>query len=429
MTRASAFRGVFSIVWFAAALGAQSPEPWWSVDRGETEAALPQLRLRAATALVELGLAESSDRRQTVADQAVQLAEGLGGWIEPAARGLAAWARGNDAEARTFLEQAVAFPEAQPRLWRLLGDIARRQGRNEDALAAYERLLAAVPGHPMALVAVGDLHRQAGRLDRAFNAYNHAVGEDGKPLAARLGRASVAVWLGDREGAERDLRAVLEKAEGSERWWALMGIFYLRALEGRPQEGLPEAEAALEVWAKANRPDMMAATTNAVARVLLELADPASGEAWYRRGGEIVAASTLPEEDKVLWRVRELHGLARAAAKRGDLKLARKRAADAKRLMDADPKNADHYAWISPYLEGYLRLYEKNYEGAIEELLKSDTERAGIRLLIAEAYFRKKDRQNARMWYRKALEAVTGLDPESVIAGPAARAWLEKNPG
>ncbi len=410
-------------------LGAQVPESLRWLDRGEVEAARPPLRAAAAVALLQLSLAESGEARQAAADQLMRLTEGSGGWLEPAARGLVAWVRGDDAEVRAQLEKALAFPEAEPRLWRILGDVARRQGRNDDALAAYERLLAAVPGHPVALTAIGELHRQAGRLDRAFNAFNHAVGEDGKPYGARLGRASVAVWLGDLERAERDLQEVAAQAQGSDRWRALMGLFYLRALERRPLEGLPQAESALQVWAQANRPDMMAATTNAVARVLLELADSAAAESWYRRGGEIVAGSNLSESDKMLWRVRELHGLARAAAKRGELKLARERAAEAKRLMEADSANAEHYAWIGPYLEGYLRLAEKNYDGALEELMKSQTQRAHLRLLIAEAYARKRDRVNAREWYRKALAASTGLDPESVIAGPAARAWLSKNPG
>lgn len=412
----------------ASLLLAQPQEAFRALDRGDLAGARPQFRQVAAEAVLRLALAETGEDRQKAAAEASRLAAGLGGWVEPAAAGVAAWARGEDAEARLQLEKALAVPGAEPRLWRLAADLARRQGENEVALGLYERLLAAVPGHPMGLVAIGDLHRQAGRLDRAFNAYNHAIGEDGKPFAARLGRANVSVWLGDAAGAERDLQGVAAEAQGADRWRALMGLFYLRAAQGKPQEGLPHAEAALEVWAQAARPDMMAATTNAVARVLLELGDAAAGEAWYRRGGEIVAGSKLSDGEKVLWRVRELHGVARSYAKRGDLQRAREAAAEAKKLMDSDPANAEHYAWIGPYLEGYLRLYERKYDAALEELMKSETDRAHIRLLIAEAYARKRDRVRAREWYEKAIEASTGLDPESVIARPAARSWLEKNP-
>ena len=95
--------------------------------------------------------------------------------------------------------------------------------------------------------------------------------------------------------------------------------------------------------------------------------------------------------------------------------------------MDGDPANAEHYRWIGPYLLGYLRIAERRYDEAIAELQASDTERAHIRLLIAEAHARKRDRANARIWYERALAAATGLDPESVVARPAARAWLEKN--
>ena len=93
----------------------------------------------------------------------------------------------------------------------------------------------------------------------------------------------------------------------------------------------------------------------------------------------------------------------------------------------ADPANADHYAWIGPYLAGYLRLAERRYDEAVVELRKSDLERAHLRYLLAEAYARGRDRASAREWYEKALAAANGLDPESAIVRPLASAWLAKN--
>ena len=79
------------------------------------------------------------------------------------------------------------------------------------------------------------------------------------------------------------------------------------------------------------------------------------------------------------------------------------------------------------YLDGYLAVAERRYEDAIAAYRRSDLERPHIRVLLADAYARNRDRENARLWYQRALEVSTGLDSESVIARPIATAWLAKN--
>ena len=133
------------------------------------------------------------------------------------------------------------------------------------------------------------------------------------------------------------------------------------------------------------------------ARVLLETGDADTAEAWYRRGGEIVAASALATDQRTIWRVRELHGLARSAAQRREVERANLLAAEAHALMESDPANAEHYRWIGPYLLGYLRIAERRYDEAIELLQKSATARANIPLLLAVSFARKRDKPKGRL--------------------------------
>jgi hypothetical protein len=161
--------------------------------------------------------------------------------------------------------------------------------------------------------------------------------------------------------------------------------------------------------------------------VLLETGDAVSAEAWYVRGWQSVESTDMPAAEKTIWQVRSLHGQARCAAARREIERARGLADQARALMAADPANAEHYAWITPYLDAYLALNDRRAEDAVPLLLQSDTERAHIRLLLGDAYARVRDRAAARLWYERALAASVGLDAESVIVRPQAALWLERN--
>jgi len=398
-------------------------------DRGDAAAARPLLRREAAEAAFWLALAEAGEARKSAVETAARLGAGAGGWVEPATQGLAAAEADRGAEAVAAYRQAVAAPGVDGRIWKELGDQLLAGGDRAGAQSAYEKSVALLPDYPAALVELGDLQREAGGFGPAFNSYNHAVGADGKPVAALLGRAAARRMMGDRDGAVADLeKAISIAAPGGELYRALMASVGLSAYDRALPQGIDRAERAVAMWQELGRPDMAAAAANATGRLLLETAgDPAGAEAWYTRAGQIIAGSNLPQAERAIWRVRELHGLARAAAARREIDRAYQLAAEAQGLMERDTANAEHYKWIAPYLRGYLLLAERRYDEAIAELQSSDTERAHIRLLIADAYARKRDRQNARLWYERALAASTGLDVESAIAGPAAKAWLEKN--
>jgi hypothetical protein len=243
-----------------------------------------------------------------------------------------------------------------------------------------------------------------------------------------LGRAEARFYMGDRDGAFADIeRAITAAAPGNERYRALMSMLYLRTALRQLPQGLDRAEAAARMWADLGRADMVAATMNAAGRVLLETGDPANGEAWYDRGWQSIESSTMAPASRTIWQVRWLHGKARCAAARRDLEAAHGYADQARALMASDAANQEHYAWIGPYLDGYLSLAERRYDEAIAQLQRSDLERAHIRLLLAQAYAGARDRANARLWHQRALDAANGLDSESAIVRPIATAWLAKN--
>lgn len=399
-----------------------------ALDYGDDAAARAELRRQEAETATWLAVAERGEARKAAAERAAALAADDQAWMRAVARGLVAEVAGQNDAAVAALREANGLAPREPRLWKLLGDLELAAQDRTAATEAYRRAVALSPDHPAANEALGDLAREAGDFGGAFNAYNHAVDEKNQPVQALIGRAAARLYLGDTQGADADLDAALSVARpGAERYQALMGKLYVRTYLRQLPQGLERAEQAARMWEEMGRPDMVAATSNAAGRVLLETGATTDAVAWYERGWAAVEKSSLAADKKVIWQVRELHGLARAAAQAKDLERARQLADQATALMASDPANAEHYAWIGPYLNGYLLLAERKPGEAIVELRKSDLERPYLRYLLAEAYYRARDRTAAHEWYQKALDASTGLDSESVLVRPLATAWLAKN--
>jgi tetratricopeptide (TPR) repeat protein len=401
---------------------------WTALDYGDDAAARGEFASRAAEASLWQAAASRGDARKAAAERALAAAPEAAGWLAAAARGLISEAGGERAAAVASLREAAAAAPRDARLWKLLGDALRAADDLPGANEAYQRAVQLQPVFPAANVALGDLARERGDFGAAFNAFNHAVDENDRPLGALIGRATARLYMGDSEGALDDLRRAAAVAPpGPDRGRALLGQFFVHAYLRQLPRGLEQAEQAVRMWQELARAEQVAAACNAIGRVLLETGDAAAAAGWYDRGWQAIEGSSLAPPARTLWRVRHLHGLARSAAARRDLERAQTLAGEAAALMASDAANAEHYAWIGPYLNGYLRLAERRNEEAVTELRSSDLERPYIRYLLAEAYSRLRDRAAAREWYQKALEASTGLEPESVLVRPLATAWLAKN--
>ena len=397
-----------------------------ALDYGDAAGARRLLQSESAEAALWLAFLERGDARKAAAERAAAGATSDQAWLKAAAQGLAA---AEPERTVAGLREATGLAPDNARLWKHFGDVLESQGDLAGARNAYARAASLRAVYPAPNLALGDLEREAGDFGAAFNAYNHALDESNRPISGLIGRAASRLYMGDADGALADLDLAAGVASpGAERSRVLMSYLYLRTYQRALPQGLDRAEEAVAMWASMGRADMVAATCNAVGRVLLETGRTADAVEWYERGWRAIESSAIPAAERTIWKVRELHGRARAAASRRDLERARQLAAEAERLMASDPANAEHYAWIGPYLTGYLRLAERRYGDAVVELRKSDLDRAHLRYLLAEAYARGRDRAQAREWYEKALAAAGGLDPESAIVRPLATAWLAKNP-
>jgi predicted Zn-dependent protease len=113
------------------------------------------------------------------------------------------------------------------------------------------------------------------------------------------------------------------------------------------------------------------------------------------------------------------HALARLAARRNQPKVAQEHVAAARAILDGNPEMAKDQEIYFPYLTGYVALYGGDAKTALADLQKARQDDPFIQLLIAQAYEKLGDREQAMAFYRKAA-STTAHNPPAAFARPLA---------
>ena len=169
---------------------------------------------------------------------------------------------------------------------------------------------------------------------------------------------------------------------------------------------------------------------NESARVCIDAGDLATAERMYRRGSELGLKEPEPKEHpKSLWDYRLAHALGRLAAQRGDRAEAQRQVAEARRILDSDPKMAEDQERFFPYLAGYVALYLGDLAAAEAELTRAVAINGNDRdpfmhCLLAMTYERLGRADEARAMYEKAYAMATAHNPPAAFARRFARSKI-----
>lgn len=160
---------------------------------------------------------------------------------------------------------------------------------------------------------------------------------------------------------------------------------------------------------------------NEAARVCIDAGDLDTAERMYRRGSDLGNREPEPRtHPKSLWDYRLAHALGRIEARRGNRDAALHHVADARRILDSDPKMAEDQERWYPYLVGYVALYTNDLPTAERELMRVTTELLPndpfMQCLLAMTYEKMGQQEKAMEIYRKAFEMATGSNPPNVFA-------------
>lgn len=264
----------------------------------------------------------------------------------------------------------------------------------------------------------------AGRQDEALALYERVLKSDAKSFDALLGAGVVLDLKGDYARARGYLQKAIDLAPPSVLAQALSAMAVSYAFEARAGDAAKYYQRQLELQTNAGALDQAAATCNALGRVYLESGDLANAERWYGRGYELARSlKSIPQDQVDLWELRYRHAQARIAVRRDDTAEAERLTGEVKRIVDQGGPNETQRP-VYEYLAGYVALYAKRYDAAIDALSRADQRDPFILGLQAQAYEGKGDSARAREFYEKVL-ASSSHSLQAAFSRPLARARLK----
>jgi tetratricopeptide (TPR) repeat protein len=295
-----------------------------------------------------------------------------------------------------------------------------------DAVPALEALAADYPGERLVQVILGQIHQGAGQPEKARAAFLKADEIGPKSLRVRAFLANEDLVEGDYEKARATFLDV-EKSlpRGSAPFAIRYGLAFSYLYGGEVDEAISALREYLAEYQESGSAQTFPEVFiwNSIARINLENGRLDAASAAYEKGYESVPGSSLPPDQKQLWLGRLEHGRCRVLAKMGKHEEAWTRALGVKKMIDDGGEPARQYlpAWY--YLAGYLKLEAGDAAAAIAELRKIEQRDPFQELLLARAYEKLGEREEARKAYRAVVESrQNGI--ERALAYPEARRKL-----
>jgi len=274
----------------------------------------------------------------------------------------------------------------------ILGQIYQGQNDPDKARVAFERANEIGPASPRvkAFLANDDLLKgQYAKARATFMEVEQSLPKGAVPFAVRYGLAFAYLYEGHVDPALDALKTYLAEYEDS----------------GSTQ-GFPE----VFIW-------------NSIARINLENGRLDAAMQAYENGYKSVPGSNLPDDQKQLWRGRLTHGRCRTLAKMGKTEEAWSEAQKLKKMIDDAGEPGKQYLPAWHYLAGYLKLEAGDYPAAVAELKQANPDDPFHQLLLARAYEKTGERDEARKAYTRVVESRSnGL--ERALAYPEAKRKL-----
>ena len=276
------------------------------------------------------------------------------------------------------------------------------------SIEPLEALAKDYPGERLIQVLLGQLYAGDNQAEKARLAFlkTQAIG----PKTARV----EAFLAGDdllkgNYGKARATYLSVEKGlpKGSVPFAIRFGVTFSHLYEGQIDQALESLRTYLAEY-KAGGLDQQFPEVfiwNAMARINLENGRLEEAMKDYEKGYESVPGSNLPEDQKQTWLGRLRHGKARTLAKMGKHEAAWAEAETIKGMIEKGGEPAKQYWPAYHYLAGYLKLEAGDYAAAAEHLKQSDPNNPFDTLLLARAYEKLGQKDEAKKTYQKVVDS------------------------
>jgi tetratricopeptide (TPR) repeat protein len=261
---------------------------------------------------------------------------------------------------------------------------------------------------------------RSGNLDEALALYQSEI-ESSPSTAAHNGAGVVLDLLGRTKEAREHFERAIELAETpAAKANARRAMAMSYAFDNDCERAAKFEEKAAEYWESVPDYYRQGEAYNEAARVCIEAGSLDIAEKLYMRGEEAgLKEPNISAARTALWKFRTEHALARLAARRNQPEVAKKHVAAARAILDANQEMAKDQEIFFPYLTGYVALYGGDAKTALSELQKARQDDPFIQVLMAQAYEKLGDADQAKAMYRKAA-STTAHNPPAAFARPFA---------
>lgn len=275
---------------------------------------------------------------------------------------------------------------------------------------------------PSQLKQAQQLNRE-GKQAEALAVLTQMLASEPNSYEANISAGDVLDLMGDYDKARTYLKHAIEVAPSDRRVQSLRTMAVSYAFQCDMPKVLDFEKLAAETELNAQKFTDAAGTYNELARIYLECGDTASATKWYQTGYQTAIQSlNLPEAERDLWSFRLESAKARIAAQAGNADAANTALAAAKALLDRGKVPPEQKIFY-PYLTGYLAFYAGNYKLAIDELQNANQKDPFILALLAQAYEKSGNKEEAMKFYRQIL-TINAHNPTNAFARPLAKKKL-----
>lgn len=261
-----------------------------------------------------------------------------------------------------------------------------------------------------------------GNLDEAYKLYHDAQEKNPQLMEAQLGLGTLLDLQGKYDEARKHIANAIELAKPEQKIQALKSMAISYAFTKDCKNATRYEQQAFDQQMSQSPPDTNAAaeTANELARICIESGDLGAAEKWYRTGHDTAfKKADLTDAEKDLWNFRWEHAEARIAARRGNKAEAQKHVAAAKTIIDRGVIDKNQAVFF-PYLTGYVAFYGGDYKTAIADLQQSNQRDPFILALLAQAYEKAGQKEQAMELYKKVL-TMNIHNPTGAFSRPLAK--------
>jgi tetratricopeptide (TPR) repeat protein len=292
-----------------------------------------------------------------------------------------------------------------------------------EGIAIFNDLAKQFPGERMVQMMLGQAHMAAGNLDEARASLERAAQIDASTPRVHTFLGNVALLKGDYAKARELYKASwAKKAPKTAPFGPGYGLAYAHIYEGDMKSALKALEDFQVAYVNSDGAQQFPPVFiwNSIGRLLVENGRAEEAIKAYEKGYESVPGANMPENDKKAWLGRLHHGKGRAFAKMGKHAEAWKEAETIKKMIE-DGGEAGKQFWPAyHYIAGYLKLESGDYAKAIEHLKQADLNDPFHKLLLARAYEKTGDQENAQKLY-KEIVSFNIINIERALSYPEAK--------